>query len=139
MSTIPSVLVEGYSPEELLALPAEDLDSLILIDTPVVFRVGSAEILGQFRLKPDTLVMELAQIDGGGEGVLPALWLLAERYARQRNLSQVEWLVHAIYCAKPNLKLRRILQRRGFVIEELPETGEVYRLVHRVKPQDEVS
>lgn len=133
MNSTRPLLIEGFSSDELLALPDEELESFVLTEAPVVFRAGSAEILGQFRLKPNTLVVELAQIDGGGEGVLPTLWVLAERYAKKQDLSQVEWLVHAINCAKPNLKLKRILERRGFAIETVPDSGEVYRLIHPVK------
>jgi len=59
---------------------------------PVVFQAGSAE-RGQVSLRPDSLMIEPAQIDGGGEGVLPVLWRLAERYARQRELDAVEWVL----------------------------------------------
>ena len=39
---------------------------------------GTAEILGEFKVKGESLIVELAQIDGGGEGVLPTLSLLAQ-------------------------------------------------------------
>ena len=89
-----------------------------------------AEILGQFRVTNDRLVLELAQIDGGGEGVLPTIWNLAERYARLEHLKTVEWIVHAVHCAKPNLRLRDVLKRRGFVVENLPGIGETYHFIH---------
>ena len=31
------------------------------------------------------------------------------------DIFTVEWLVHALTCAAPNLKLRELLERRGFV------------------------
>ena len=96
------ILIEGLTVDEMLALPDEHVAALVAVG-PVVFRAGSAQILGQFRLRPDSLMIELAQIDGGGEGVLPALWRLAERYTRQRELDAVEWVVHAINCATQTL------------------------------------
>jgi hypothetical protein len=95
--------------------------------------MGSAEILGEFRLAEGRLSVEIAQIDGGGEGVLLVLAALAERYARGRGLSHVEWIVHAIDCAKPNLKLRRVLEKRGFVIQDVPDIGAAYYKLHRVQ------
>src|SRR6185436_12205897 len=100
------VRVEGYTPEEILALPDADIEALVLTDEPLVLQAGSARILGQFRIREDRLVLELAQIEGGGEGALPTLWILAERYARRRGLEAVEWVVHAVHCAEPNLRLR---------------------------------
>ena len=71
-------------------------------------------------------MVELAQIDGGGEGVLVSLASLARRYAKLHALSAVEWIVHAVSCAKPSLKLRRVLERRGFVVKQVPRMGEAY-------------
>ncbi len=121
--------IEGLSPEEILAFTESDLQDLVLCDSPLVFRAGSADVLGQFHIANSVLVVELAQIDGGGEGVLPTLWLLSEHYAKARGLAQVEWIVHAVRCEKPNLKLRRILVRRGFSVEHVEGSGEVYRLL----------
>ncbi len=66
-----------------------------------------------------TICLSLSQIEGGGEGVLPSLWLLIEDYARSRSLKAVEWIVHAVNCTKPNLKLKRVLERKGFAIREI--------------------
>jgi hypothetical protein len=44
-------------------------------------------------------------------------------------LSGVEWIVHAVSCAKPNLKLRRVLEHRGFIIETIDGIGEAYHLL----------
>jgi hypothetical protein len=54
---------------------------------------------------------------------------LARRYAILHGLSRVEWIVHAVSCAKPNLKLRRVLERRGFAIKQIAEVGDAYYLV----------
>ena len=90
------ISIEGYSPDDILDLPDEQLHALALSGEPLVFRAGTAEILGEFKVKGDSLIVELAQIDGGGEDVLPTLASLAQQYARRRGLKKVEWIV----CAK---------------------------------------
>ncbi|MBI3649935.1 MAG: hypothetical protein HY231_02675 [Acidobacteria bacterium] len=130
MTDFRQVNIEGYTPEEILALPYAEVEALVFCDEPFAFRAGSAEILGEFRFAQDRLVVELAHIDGGGEGVLLALWILAERYAKQRDCHQVEWIVHALTCAKPNLKLRRLLERKGFVIKTSKENVAAYTYLH---------
>lgn len=124
--------IEGYSLDEILSLPDEQLDALVLSGEPLVFRAGTAEILGEFQIKGRSLVVELAQIDGGGEGVLPTLTSLANRYAKQRGLKKVEWIVHALNCADPNLKLRRVMERRGFQITDIEGVGKAYYQVHEI-------
>ena len=123
------VLIEGVSARQLLELPDAELDGLLLTKDPIVFAVGSARILGRARLEPPRLVVELGHIDGGGEGVLRVLWCLARAYARRRGVEQVEWLVHAVTCARPNLKLRRVLEKRGFTVQEVTGIGAVYRFM----------
>jgi len=123
------ILIEGLTPDEILRLPAETIDGLILLGEPLVFRAGSSTILGSFKVDDSRLIIELAQIDGGGEGVLVSLGSLARQYAAQHNLQFVEWIVHAVTCAKPNLRLRKILEHRGFVIEVLPQVGAAYHLI----------
>src|SRR5262245_25632847 len=95
------VLIEGYTSDELLNLPTEQIAAFVFVGEPIVFNIGSAEILGSFRLQDDRLVIELAQIDGGGEGVLPTLWTLATCYADQNRLKEIDWIVHAVNCAQP--------------------------------------
>ncbi len=121
-----TITIEGLSPEELLASLTAETEALVFSGAPIVFQIGSARILGQFAVTPRSLVVELAHIDGGGEGVLPTLGALARRYGRKRGVSQVEWFVYATHCANPNLKLRRVLERRGFVVREIPGKGECY-------------
>lgn len=111
------VPVEGLSPEELLAISDEDLEILVLSGEPVVFRAGTAEILGQFQVQANHLVVELAHIEGGGEGVLP--------------LSRIEWFVYTAHCARPSPKLRRVLERRGFELRNVESKGACY---HRAEP-----
>ena len=123
------VMFEGLREEEILNLPGETVEQLVLLGEPLLFRAGSAVILGSFKIKCNRLVVELAQIEGGGEGVLISLASLAKRYAALRGLSGVEWIVHAVSCAKPNLKLRRVLERRGFTIKQVAGVGEAYHLI----------
>jgi hypothetical protein len=113
------ILFEGFSRDQILRLPAEQIEKLVLTGEPIVFAAGSARILGEFRLRGNRLVVTLAQIEGGGEGVLPSLWRLMEDYAKSRSLEGVEWIVHAVSCARPNPKLKRVLERRGFTIRDV--------------------
>ncbi len=124
-----SLKIEGLTPEEVLALPPDEMNELILCGKPIVFRAGSAEVLGQFEIRGDRLLAELGQIDGGGEGVLPTIWRTTHQYAEREGLEAVEWIVHAVDCAKPNLKLRRVLERRGFRIEQVVGAGAAYRFL----------
>jgi hypothetical protein len=126
------ILFDGFTEEEILALPREQIEALVLTGEPLVFRIGSATLLGEFKIVHDALWIELAQIDDGGDGVLLALGSLARRFATLRGLSSIEWVVHAIHCAKPNLKLRRVLQRRGFLIESVAGAGDAYHHIDRL-------
>lgn len=123
------LLVEGYTPDEILAMPNEELRAIVLSDEPLVFRAGSANLLGRFSVEGAALVMELAHVDGGGEGALPALAALARRYAIREKLTSIDWRVHAVHCARPNLKLRRVLERRGFEVVCVAGVGDCYQLV----------
>ena len=124
--------IEGYSADEILNLPDEQVDEFVLCGRPIVFRAGSAEILGEFKINDESLIVELAQIDGGGEGILPTLTSLAQRYAKKRGLKKVEWIVHALNCAEPNLKLRRVMERRSFQIVDIEGGGQAFCLVDEI-------
>ena len=123
-----SILIDGLTLDEVLALPRGDIDELVFVGEPIVVRVGTSELLGQFEVVGSTLRVELAQVEGGGEGVLLSLWLLARRFARQRRLEAVEWVVHAVACRVPNRKLQRVLERRGFQVVDQAGVGLVYFL-----------
>ena len=120
------ILFEGFTRDEILRLPAEQIEQLVLTGEPIVFSAGTARILGEFRLRDNHLLVTLAQIEGGGEGVLPSLWLLIEDYARSRSLDAVEWIVHAVSCAQPTLKLKRVLERKGFAIRDIEGASAYY-------------
>ncbi len=68
-----SFLIAGLDPSEVLQLPPADLRELLLVDRAILFEAGTAEVLAQLTDRGSTLCIELAQIDGGGEGVLPVL------------------------------------------------------------------
>jgi hypothetical protein len=106
--------VEGYSAEEILDLVGSDLRDTVFSGKPIVFHVGSAQVLGTFRLVPGQVVAELAHIDGGGEGVLLFLSNLLRQFGRQNHITSILWIVHALTCAAPNTRLRALLERRGF-------------------------
>lgn len=126
------VLFEGFTSEQILSLPKPTIEQLVLLNEPIVFRVGSAVVLGRFKAETERLVIELAQIDGGGEGVLPSLASLAKRYAKLNGFAAVEWIVHAVSCARPNLKLRRVLELRGFAVKKIADGSEAYHLLDPV-------
>ena len=138
MSQANTILLDGLTADEVLALSLEELRALLFVGEPVLLHAGSAEVLGQFELVDDHLTIELAQIDGGGEGVLRTLWLVARRFADIHNLTRIEWVVHAVNCAEPNLKLRRVLSLRGFEVVEHPEHGDVYHLVDDLRSRSTV-
>ncbi|MBC7881450.1 MAG: hypothetical protein H7Y37_08955 [Anaerolineae bacterium] len=132
MSIANTVKIEGLTIDEIISLPEEMLEALAFGE-PIVVNIGSASVLGKFTLLAGRLIVELAHIDGGGEGVLQSLWLLARRYARKKDLKEIEWVVHAVECQRPNLKLRRVLDKRGFVVEEVEGKGRAYHFIDRLK------
>ena len=67
------IRIEGYTPGQLLDLPVNELDELVFIGRPLVVRVGSADVLAECQRRGNRLVVDLAHIDGGGEGALPTL------------------------------------------------------------------
>jgi len=118
--------IEGESLKEILKWPENYFDDLVLIDSPIVMNIGSAEVLGQFVVKNDELYVELAQIDGGGEGVLPVISRVSKRIAELKSIETINCIVHAVNCAQPNLKLREHLLKTGFEVKEVPEKGMAY-------------
>lgn len=128
------VTIEGFSLDEILSIPDADFDAWVFSATPIVFRAGSAEVLGQFQMVDSRMTAELAHIDGGGEGVLPTITMVLRRIAERRGLEEIEWLVYATNCAKPNPKLKRVLERSGYTVARDDKRGDLYRLVERLRP-----
>lgn len=120
------LLIEGFRPEQLPEALGPELEDDILRGRPIVARAGTAEILMAIKLRGSSLRAELAHVDGGGEGVLPALFSIIIRLARQRGASEVEWLVFATNCARPNPRLQPVLERCGFIVTQIPERGFCY-------------
>lgn len=110
------IKIEGLTQDEILGLSEDHLNALLFTGNPIVLRAGTAEVLGSFTYSRDKLSIELAQVDGGGEGILILLTVLAKKIARRRQCKKIGWVVHAVDCADPNLKLRRVLERRGFKV-----------------------
>jgi hypothetical protein len=120
--------IEGVSLKALKAFPREDQDALLAFGRPIAFRMGSATILAEFNRQGDVLYVNLAHIDGGGEGVLVRLWTLIRTYARDRNFAAIRWNVHAATCADPNPRLQRFLAERGFAEVDDPIHGRIFQL-----------
>jgi hypothetical protein len=132
------VTIEGYSSEELLSLPAGDLDALVFIGRPAVVKIGSAELLAECRRQGSTLIVDLAHIDGGGEGALPTLTAFLNRFAQDRGFAEIEWIVRATDCARPNERLQRILVRKGFTVRRLGAGGDCYYKMTPIGTSDAV-
>lgn len=48
--------IEGYMPEEILNLPEGQLEAFAVSGEPLVFRAGSAEVLGEFKIRGESLL-----------------------------------------------------------------------------------
>jgi hypothetical protein len=68
------------------------VEAMILTGEPVVFRAGTATILGEFQVVGQRLRIELAQIEGGGESVSISIWALARKFAQLNQLTSIELL-----------------------------------------------
>jgi hypothetical protein len=44
------ILFDGFSDDEILSLPPQQIEALVLNGEPLVFRIGSATVLGEFHL-----------------------------------------------------------------------------------------
>ena len=120
--------IEGLSLTALKALPPDELDALLAFGRPITFRMGTATILAEFNKADRDLSVNLAHIDGGGEGVVVTLWKIIATYARDRGYQGVSWNVHALTCANPNPRLQRFLRERGFEETASAEHGRVLAL-----------
>jgi hypothetical protein len=128
MSLQAPILIDGLSGAELLTWShSADFQELVFLGKPVIFRAGTSEILGQFTQDEHGLTIVFSHIEGGGEGVLIKLMNLFRRYARVQAFSRIIWIVHAVDCPKPNPKLPRILEMKGFEFYSDPIDGVVYR------------
>lgn len=136
MTASGQVLIEGFRPEELPEALGHELEAEVLSGRPIVARAGTADVLISLVIEGSVLRTELAHVDGGGEGVLPALIPVVVRLARRRGAAEIEWLVFATSCARPNPRLRPILERRGFVVRETSGRGLCYHRRDLVERDD---
>ncbi len=125
--------IEGLSLKDLKSLPKEEVDSLLAFGRPITFRIGTANVLAEFNRLGDTLEVNLAHIDGGGEGVLVVLWKAVEAYAAERQHSAIQWNVHALTCARPNPRLQHFLRIRGFAETHHPTHGRIFTRTQTVQ------
>ena len=127
------ITFNGLTADEILSLSDDTINIQVVSKAPMVVRVGTADVLGRFWIDRASVILELGHIDGGGEGVLAAIAVLAKRFALRRGLESLDWRVHAVTCQEPNLKLRRLMERRGFQVCEVPGTGLCYHMVQVVR------
>ena len=121
-----NILIEGLTPDELIAF--DDLETLVATGQPIIFKVGSAEVLAEFSIEDKMLNAKFSVVDSGGEGVLPTLISVIEKSGVKHGMIAIEWWIYARNCAVPNPKLVRILERLGFQIRQLPNGSECYWL-----------
>jgi hypothetical protein len=55
----PPIALNGLTPDQLLSLSDETIDAVVLCGEPLVFRAGSADLLGRFWVADGSLVLEL--------------------------------------------------------------------------------
>lgn len=128
MSRRNEILIDGLSAEELLSWSdSPEFQEIVFTDEAVIFRAGTSQVLGQFKKDDDKLRIVLSHIEGGGEGVLLTLMNLVRKFGKKQELKEIEWIVHAVDCPKPNPRLPRILELKGFHVFEDPLDGQVYR------------
>jgi len=118
--------IEGVALEALRKLSRPDQDALLSFARPISFTMGSATVLAEFNRDGPELIVNLAHIDGGGDGVLLILWKALRGYAAGRGYRSIRWNVHALTCAKPNPRLQRFLRTHGFDEVEDPSYGPIF-------------
>ncbi len=118
------LMIDGIKPSELVTL--DDLEAYALAGRPIVFAVGEAEVLAEFSKSGKVLLVEIAVVEQGGEGVLPVLVSTIERAALAREFSAIEWSVLARNCSTPNPKLMRVLEKIGFEVRQFDSGAEFY-------------
>ena len=59
-------------------------------------------------------------------GALPTLAAFLSRFAQDRGFAEIEWIVRATDCARPNQRLQRVLVRKGFKVRRMGAVGDCY-------------
>ena len=122
------IRIAGLDTQELLQWSQSSaFQGIIFTGEPVIFSVGTSEILGVFSRSKDWIKVVLSHIEGGGEGVLLVLMNAIRNFAKTEAITEIRWVVHAVDCPKPNPKLPRILELKGFHIIDDPIDGKVYQ------------
>lgn len=128
------ILFEGFTSSEILeAAKSEEFRDLVFSNEPISFKVGSSEVLGQFKTNHKELEITFSHIIGGGEGVLLKIMNLFRRFARESDFEIITWTLYAVDCHNPNPKLPRVLKLKGFTIVDDPVDGQVYRKREMIK------
>ncbi|MDX8465969.1 hypothetical protein RFM26_09785 [Mesorhizobium sp. VK23B] len=121
-----TIEIEGIPLDALRALSHQEQDELLSFSRPISFMMGSATVLAEFNQDGKELTINLAHIDGGGEGVLLVLWRALRAYATERDYHSIRWNVHALTCAKPNPRLKRFLRTHSFSEVDDPSYGPIF-------------
>jgi len=129
---IRKISIEGFRPEEIVALPDDQIHEYVFQGDHVVFVVGSAELHGEFQRQDDRLVARLTQINRSGEDIIPSVAALLSRYARLRQIPRIEWEIHPNADAERDGNLQEVLAQRGFHLEIDSVGGRIYRLTQKV-------
>ena len=64
MATPPPILFNGFTADQLLAMPVGRFDAAVLNGSPVVIDIGTSNLLAKLSTYEDTLLLELGHIDG---------------------------------------------------------------------------
>ncbi len=126
------ITIEGFRPEEIVALPDDQVHEFVFHAGPVVFRVGEVEIRGEFLRETDRLVAVLTRIGPGGETLIPSLAALLSRYARLRQVPWIDWKVCTSGGNAPPKALIHHLVQRGFILADATPSAEVYQYRQKV-------
>jgi len=126
--------VEGLSLEEWRALSIEQRNALIPLGRAITFRIGTATVLAEADECGGVLIVNLAQIDGGGEGVLLRLWKLIATWALERGCTAIRWNVFAATCVDPNPRLQQFLRSNGFDEIDDPSHGRIFARTTELHP-----
>lgn len=133
MKSTNKILIEGFSESEILEWSkSKEFQDIVFSGEPIIFKIGTSEILGQFSIAESRLNITLSHILGGGEGVLIKLMIIIRQFAKINEYNEIQWTVHAVDCPKPNPKLPRILELKNFKIIQDPIDGSVYRKIENI-------
>jgi hypothetical protein len=85
------LLIEGFAPDELLALAQSTSLLPLFSGKPVAVTYGRATLLGGIRKSRGRLIVEVAAMQGAAAKALAALMALTRRIAALRGVRTLEW------------------------------------------------